>query len=404
VAIIRPALICRLYKAIEQRRLTDVTFLLTQLFDTEQLNEDERGSLFLRELRLAAEDLQADGRLLEAEEHYMLALALYDRFFVASNFEAIATTRRLCELLAQQGREGDLAFALDQGYVIVRRMSKSESVDVTLLRYGAIADAINARHQSICDRQRHHRVRVAEGQPVPIPVLHIEQGRDEADIVMRALIHAENELVQLEHVGQLSDALNRLVHGGIDLVLLNVNLPDCESLDALDALRSVRERSPRVPVVVLAGIDDRELAMRAMRTGARDYLVRNRADASVVLRSIFSAIDHPTTVVADSAVLATIQFSPLPMMHFNLDFTVDAVNASLKRLIGRDWTGSIVSEVWPQFSLQGLLSASEYGDGIEMAELPLSTTSGDIVVDAAVWPVGLDTEDREGLIVQLRLR
>jgi hypothetical protein len=39
-----------------------------------------------------------------------------------------------------------------------------------------------------------------------------------------------------------------------------------------------------------------------------------------------------------------------------------------------------------------------------MAELPLSTTSGDIVVDAAVWPVGLDTEDREGLIVQLRLR
>ena len=70
--------------------------------------------------------------------------------------------------------------------------------------------------------------------------------------------------------GTLAAAVALLAGGeSIDCVLLDLSLPDAEGLDAVQAVQGA---DPAVPVVVLTGTDDQELAVRALQAGAQDYL------------------------------------------------------------------------------------------------------------------------------------
>lgn len=94
---------------------------------------------------------------------------------------------------------------------------------------------------------------------------------------------------ELEHVVRLSRGLERLARGGIDVLLLDLSLPDSRGLDTFVQANS---HSPEVPIVVLSGLDDRELATRAVREGAQDYLVKGQVDGSLLVRSIRYAIER----------------------------------------------------------------------------------------------------------------
>ena len=60
-----------------------------------------------------------------------------------------------------------------------------------------------------------------------------------------------------------------------DLVLLDYHLPDVNGLEFLEALRHDSGEMP-VPVMMLTGADSVGVAVEAMRSGARDYLVKDR--------------------------------------------------------------------------------------------------------------------------------
>lgn len=98
--------------------------------------------------------------------------------------------------------------------------------------------------------------------------------------------HVQFELV---HATRLEEALRRLVQNDIDVVLLDLSLPDSEGLDTIAAVHS---EAPEVPVVVLTGRNDQELAIDAVRHGAQDYLVKGAADLSTLVRSIRYAIER----------------------------------------------------------------------------------------------------------------
>jgi DNA-binding NtrC family response regulator len=87
----------------------------------------------------------------------------------------------------------------------------------------------------------------------------------------------------------LKDAIGQLSSKKFDLVLLDLMLPDSAGLDTF---RAVHRASPDVPVVLLTGLSDENLAAKAVREGAQDYLVKGQVDPATLVRSMRYAVER----------------------------------------------------------------------------------------------------------------
>jgi len=112
---------------------------------------------------------------------------------------------------------------------------------------------------------------------------------NDARLIELALSEARSAFVSLEHAGLLSDGLARLADGGIDVILLDLSLPDSHGLETFE--RTAAE-APDLPIVVLSGITDEQLGARAVNAGAQDYLVKGRLDGETMARAIQYAIER----------------------------------------------------------------------------------------------------------------
>ncbi|MBA7704467.1 hypothetical protein ES703_113277 [subsurface metagenome] len=92
-----------------------------------------------------------------------------------------------------------------------------------------------------------------------------------------------------ESVTTLKKGLARLAEGGVDLVLLDLGLPDSRGLDTF--LKAF-DQNPAVPYVIISGYDDEELAIQAVREGAQDYLVKAELNGSLLIRTMLYAIER----------------------------------------------------------------------------------------------------------------
>ncbi|HEX8968849.1 MAG TPA: HAMP domain-containing sensor histidine kinase [Chloroflexota bacterium] len=88
---------------------------------------------------------------------------------------------------------------------------------------------------------------------------------------------------------RLADGLERLSQGGIEVVLLDLSLPDSSGLETF---RSVHAAAPDMAVVVLSGLADEDVAVSAVHEGAQDYLVKGKVDGGTILRSMRYAIER----------------------------------------------------------------------------------------------------------------
>lgn len=88
---------------------------------------------------------------------------------------------------------------------------------------------------------------------------------------------------------QMQSGLERLREGDIDVVLLDLTLPDSQGLQSY---LTVRQAFPSVPVIILTSVDDDELAARAVAEGAQDYLTKGSFDRDLLVKSIYYAISR----------------------------------------------------------------------------------------------------------------
>ncbi|MFW5967076.1 MAG: Glu/Leu/Phe/Val dehydrogenase dimerization domain-containing protein [Persicimonas sp.] len=94
---------------------------------------------------------------------------------------------------------------------------------------------------------------------------------------------------ELETFEVLDEALERLRDGGVDVILLDLVLPESQGLDTV---ARVRAESDSVPIVVLTGVDDVEVALRAVDAGALDYLVKDKISSSRLDRAVRYALER----------------------------------------------------------------------------------------------------------------
>jgi len=88
---------------------------------------------------------------------------------------------------------------------------------------------------------------------------------------------------------RLSTGLEHLSEGGIDIVLLDLSLPDSQGLDTF---ARVYAQAPQVPIVVLTGLDDETLAVKAVQEGAQDYLIKGQVEINLLVRAMRYAIER----------------------------------------------------------------------------------------------------------------
>jgi len=118
-------------------------------------------------------------------------------------------------------------------------------------------------------------------------VLLIEDCEDAMFLVQYALQEYGNGRYRLEWAKDLHDGLDQITKGGVDIVLLDLGLPE-SSGPATYA--SVREVAPDLPVLVLTGDTREETEFEITASGVEDYLVKEQVSGSLLLQSIRSAL------------------------------------------------------------------------------------------------------------------
>jgi len=128
-----------------------------------------------------------------------------------------------------------------------------------------------------------------------IHLLLIEDSPDDALLIREFLVDSRRADFEVVHADLLSRALEFLSGGGIDVVLLDLQLPDSRGLDTF---RHVQEAAPGVPVVVLSGFEDEDTALHAVQQGAQDYLVKGQVQPAELDRIVRYAIERNRTSAA----------------------------------------------------------------------------------------------------------
>lgn len=119
--------------------------------------------------------------------------------------------------------------------------------------------------------------------------LLIEDNPVDARQIRAMLGQARDPSFDVECVDNLSTGLERLGAGGIDVILLDLSLPDSNGLETLAAARTA---APGLPIIILTVSDDEQLAAKAVREGAQDYLVKGQVDSNGLVRSARYAIER----------------------------------------------------------------------------------------------------------------
>ena len=126
----------------------------------------------------------------------------------------------------------------------------------------------------------------------PINVLLVEDNPGDVALLTIMLTEDREERISIETATRVSEAQQRLDQGKFDVVLLDLTLPDAQGIEALIHLQGhVR----RVPIIVQTGLDDDDLAVKAMQLGAQDYITKGKPDGRLLVRRIRQAIERTRT-------------------------------------------------------------------------------------------------------------
>ena len=126
-------------------------------------------------------------------------------------------------------------------------------------------------------------------QSKKLRILLIEDDPNYFVLLNERLLQCNAPAFEVVRSKMLQSGIDRLKLGDIDIILLDLTLPDSSGLNSLTA---VRHASPQTPVVILTGVDDRDLASNAISQGAQDYLVKGSFDRELLNKSILYAFNR----------------------------------------------------------------------------------------------------------------
>jgi diguanylate cyclase (GGDEF)-like protein/PAS domain S-box-containing protein len=120
-------------------------------------------------------------------------------------------------------------------------------------------------------------------------VLLVEDNSGDARLLREMFNEEGSRDIDLAHVGRVGEAEAYLAAHLVDIILLDLGLPDAQGLEAV---RRVHIAAPHIPLVVLTGLDDELLGAQALQEGAEDYLIKGQLETRGLLRALRYAIER----------------------------------------------------------------------------------------------------------------
>lgn len=122
-----------------------------------------------------------------------------------------------------------------------------------------------------------------------IKVLLIQDNAEYANALRETLSQEKNPSFDVESANELRTGLEHFSKGKIDAVLMDLDLPDSQGLDVLE---KVHAKAADVPIIVMTTLADELLALKALRRGAQEYLVKGEVHGKMLSRVIRYAIER----------------------------------------------------------------------------------------------------------------
>ena len=162
----------------------------------------------------------------------------------------------------------------------------------------------------------------------PISILVVEDNPGDLFLLEESLQSIDVPIEGILHAATLAAARQILAYAKIDLVFLDVSLPDSRGLDSYTGLRSLTQQAA---VILVTGLNDRKLAMQALLQGAQDYLIKGEFDEKLLSRAVRYSLErlHSLQYLRESEERYRGLFhnNPMPMWVFDTgDFCILETN------------------------------------------------------------------------------
>jgi len=126
-------------------------------------------------------------------------------------------------------------------------------------------------------------------------VLLVEDNLNDAQLVRTALVglrarHLDGPVFDIRSAARLSTAIAHLAEQSFDVILLDLSLPDSQSME--QSFSAIHKHVPAIPIIVLTGLGDEDLGLKMIRNGAQDYLIKSKVERYVLVKAIRYAIER----------------------------------------------------------------------------------------------------------------
>lgn len=225
----------------------------------------------------------------------------------------------------------------------------------------------------------------------PIRILIIEDSPAIVRLIGDVLAQAEGSDFFIESVSRLEDGMRRLREGGITLVLLDLTLPDSDGMATfMETYRCV----PDIPIIVVTGHEDESLALKAIREGAQDYLLKTELQPRTLIRAIRYGIERKRGEEARARLAAIVESSNDAIIGLSLEGLIVSWNAGAEVMFGHGFeevigrSSEIFAPPGAPSDMPAILEQLKRGDPVKNFEtLCLTQDGGQVQIAVSVSPI-----------------
>ena len=127
-----------------------------------------------------------------------------------------------------------------------------------------------------------------------ISILIIEDNPGDQLLLQENLISTNLLIADIIMVETLAEGISHLNKQNFSLIFLDLFLPDSTGLDSLSELIKINSR---IPVVIYSGLSDTQIALKAIASGAQDFLIKGDYTVSLLEKTVRYSIERKTILM-----------------------------------------------------------------------------------------------------------